>query len=242
MSCTGVHVFQERQRTQHASKASAYGTRNPLPAYRAAFYCFIHSKASPAQSRNQLAATPNRHHDAQEHYVRGAVRGTPAMLHACVQSLACAAPVLAHELIDIGAVYLGQPIKGQNVIKWRRIIDLPGGWHNIHRHTYATNAGGTCHQAACHKAAGNNQPAWPVPALDASTPGYELIRGGLGSPLLPGTLLRVHTSPKRYPACGTTDWPASLVHVDDDFVVVNKPSGLPCMRHVSNAREEVSPL
>ncbi|GLC36441.1 hypothetical protein PLESTB_000148300 [Pleodorina starrii] len=55
-----------------------------------------------------------------------------------------------------------------------------------------------------------------------------------------GHYVRVHPRPKRYPACYLTDWPSRVLHCDDEYVVVNKPAGLPCMRHESNAVEELA--
>ncbi|EFJ49113.1 hypothetical protein VOLCADRAFT_90418, partial [Volvox carteri f. nagariensis] len=55
-----------------------------------------------------------------------------------------------------------------------------------------------------------------------------------------GHYVRVHPRPKRYPACYCADWPRRVLHCDSDYVVVNKPAGLPCMRHESNALEELA--
>ncbi|KAG2433378.1 hypothetical protein HXX76_008439 [Chlamydomonas incerta] len=55
-----------------------------------------------------------------------------------------------------------------------------------------------------------------------------------------GHFVRVHPQPKRYPACYCKDWPSRVLHVDAEYVVVNKPPGLPCMRHESNAAEELA--
>jgi hypothetical protein len=55
-----------------------------------------------------------------------------------------------------------------------------------------------------------------------------------------GTRLRVHPYPRRYPACYATDWHAAVIHLDDDLLVLNKPVGLPCMPHESNAAEHVA--
>ncbi|PNW78059.1 hypothetical protein CHLRE_10g462600v5 [Chlamydomonas reinhardtii] len=55
-----------------------------------------------------------------------------------------------------------------------------------------------------------------------------------------GHYVRVHPAPKRYPACYCKDWPSRVLHCDDDLIVVNKPPGLPCMRHESNATEELA--
>ncbi|PNH10185.1 RNA pseudourine synthase 6, chloroplastic [Tetrabaena socialis] len=54
-----------------------------------------------------------------------------------------------------------------------------------------------------------------------------------------GHFVRVHPHPKRYPTC-YCDWASRVLFSDDDYIVVNKPAGLPCMRHESNAAEEVA--
>lgn len=58
-------------------------------------------------------------------------------------------------------------------------------------------------------------------------------------PRVAGELLRVHPHPKRFPACAATHWPSTLLHVDTDYVVLNKPAGVPCMSHESNALEHL---
>ncbi|GIM06677.1 hypothetical protein Vretimale_10952, partial [Volvox reticuliferus] len=55
-----------------------------------------------------------------------------------------------------------------------------------------------------------------------------------------GNYVRVHPRPKRYPACYCSDWPSRVLFCDEEYVVVNKPAGLPCMRHESNALEELA--
>ena len=50
-----------------------------------------------------------------------------------------------------------------------------------------------------------------------------------------GDLLRIHTEPVRFPACTGTCWHERVRFVDPRFVVVEKPAGLPCSPHVSNA-------
>ena len=32
--------------------------------------------------------------------------------------------------------------------------------------------------------------------------------------------------------------PAAVVHKDDDYLIISKPAGLPCMRHESNGRTQ----
>ena len=108
----------------------------------------------------------------------------------------------AADLLLLGAVFLGDEIKGQAVVKWRRVIDLAG----------ATAAGGG--DGAGGAAAAVLQ--WQVPA---------------------GKLVRIHPRPKRYPACCQPDWPRRLLAATDDFVAINKPAGVPSMRHESNGIE-----
>ncbi|GFR52634.1 hypothetical protein Agub_g15225, partial [Astrephomene gubernaculifera] len=55
-----------------------------------------------------------------------------------------------------------------------------------------------------------------------------------------GNYVRVHPRPKRYPACYCKDWPSRVLHCDEDYLLINKPAGLPCMRHESNAAEELA--
>ncbi|CAE7040697.1 unnamed protein product [Symbiodinium sp. CCMP2456] len=83
--------------------------------------------------------------------------------------------------------------------------------------------------------------------------GYRFER--LGSTLLPvqcdqrqlvqetmverGGELRVHTEPKRYRRCSAEgcDWADRLLYVSPEYVVVDKPAGVPCAPHVSNGRD-----
>jgi len=56
--------------------------------------------------------------------------------------------------------------------------------------------------------------------------------------LSPGEYIRVHIEPKRFPA-DAVDWPASVVQETDEFVVVNKPAGVPVHATVDNRLENV---
>ncbi|KAK2079529.1 hypothetical protein QBZ16_001923 [Prototheca wickerhamii] len=55
-----------------------------------------------------------------------------------------------------------------------------------------------------------------------------------------GSYLRVHRHPKRFPACGRADWARRVVAETPDFVVVNKPAGVPVPPTVDNLYECVA--
>jgi len=60
-----------------------------------------------------------------------------------------------------------------------------------------------------------------------------------------GGMLRVHTSPRHFPACthgGPANWAKRIILVHSDFVAVDKPPGVPCAPHVSNGREWLIPF
>ncbi len=54
-----------------------------------------------------------------------------------------------------------------------------------------------------------------------------------------GQWIRIHPHPRRYPAASTTDWASRVLHLDDEFCVVNKPAGIPVQSHESNSAETV---
>lgn len=47
--------------------------------------------------------------------------------------------------------------------------------------------------------------------------------------------LRVHTTPRLYPAADSTDWLGSIVHDSANFVILDKPRGVPTHAAVDNA-------
>ncbi len=53
-----------------------------------------------------------------------------------------------------------------------------------------------------------------------------------------GTYLRIHTDPRRY-SVNTIDWMKVIVFEDTDFIVINKPSGVPVHATVDNSVENV---
>lgn len=53
-----------------------------------------------------------------------------------------------------------------------------------------------------------------------------------------GAYLRVHVDPRRFPA-DQVDWMKTLFHEDSEFLIVNKPAGIPVHATVDNATENV---
>jgi len=56
--------------------------------------------------------------------------------------------------------------------------------------------------------------------------------------LSPGQYVRVHLQPRRYPVEGI-DWRAAIVHHEQEFVVMNKPAGIPVHATLDNRVENV---
>jgi RluA family pseudouridine synthase len=57
-------------------------------------------------------------------------------------------------------------------------------------------------------------------------------------PVSPGQYVRVHLQPRRFPV-DAADWRATIVHDGDEFVVVNKPAGIPVHATLDNRVENV---
>jgi 23S rRNA pseudouridine1911/1915/1917 synthase len=57
--------------------------------------------------------------------------------------------------------------------------------------------------------------------------------------LAPGQYVRVHLQPRRYPVAGI-DWQTTIVHHDENFIVVNKPAGIPVHATLDNRAENVA--
>jgi 23S rRNA-/tRNA-specific pseudouridylate synthase len=56
--------------------------------------------------------------------------------------------------------------------------------------------------------------------------------------VLPNSLVRIHRNPKRHPI-KNIDWKSLIVENNEDFVVINKPYGVPTHPTVDNSRENV---
>lgn len=55
----------------------------------------------------------------------------------------------------------------------------------------------------------------------------------------PGDLIRVHPYPRRYPAFLDIDWKSALIHDSKQYIVVNKPAGIPSNPTVDNNYENI---
>lgn len=66
----------------------------------------------------------------------------------------------------------------------------------------------------------------------------DRLRVGDDRQLAPGQYIRVHLNPKRFPIEGI-DWNSTIVHRGKDFLVVNKPAGIPVHANVDNQVENV---
>lgn len=64
----------------------------------------------------------------------------------------------------------------------------------------------------------------------------DKVRAFAEMPLPAGAYVRCHLEPKRFDVV-SIDWPSRIVHESDDFLVLNKPSGVPVHATVDNARE-----
>lgn len=50
-----------------------------------------------------------------------------------------------------------------------------------------------------------------------------------------GSYLRVHCDPRMFPISETTDWSKRIIHANDDYVVLDKPAGVPTVPTMDNA-------
>jgi len=66
----------------------------------------------------------------------------------------------------------------------------------------------------------------------------EGVRARFDGPVSRGQYLRVHLRPKRFPV-QHIDWRGAIVQQEDDFLVVNKPAGIPVHATVDNTIENV---
>ena len=152
--------------------------------------------------------------------IRAPARST-GRLQDVAAEVAGLSPSQAQELIQLGAVYYGDPeVPLDEKPRWRKAWGLTDQAldHPIQQVSACMHHGQSEQFLANHsrtlKAAYHNSPEQ-------------------------GQWLRVHPNPKRYPAARATDWPSRVLHLDDDVCVVDKPAGIPVQCHESNACETV---
>jgi hypothetical protein len=78
-----------------------------------------------------------------------------------------------------------------------------------------------------------------VSVRDTTSQKIEWRKLCVDAALLPQQQLRIYHSPQRFPAAHV-DWSERLLLLEEDYLIVNKPSNLPCMAHPSNAEEHLT--
>ena len=59
------------------------------------------------------------------------------------------------------------------------------------------------------------------------------------SPSAPLTYIRIHVNPKRYPEATMIPWNDRIIYQDDELIVIDKPSAVPCSGGIDNLIENV---
>ena len=59
------------------------------------------------------------------------------------------------------------------------------------------------------------------------------------SPIAPQTYIRIHVNPKRYPEATMIPWNDRIIYQDDELIVIDKPSAVPCSGGIDNLIENV---
>lgn len=58
-------------------------------------------------------------------------------------------------------------------------------------------------------------------------------------PVFKGEYIRCHLRPKLFPLADSIDWKSTIIEETEDFILINKPSGLPSNPTLDNARQNV---
>lgn len=83
----------------------------------------------------------------------------------------------------------------------------------------------------CQQALGStSEPPTAPPSAPCCAPRAAVPRSLPSAPAVPCRAVLLWAARRRRAA----------LHIDDEYVVVNKPAGLPCMRHESNGVEELA--
>ena len=128
----------------------------------------------------------------------------------------------ARELVRFGAVYIGEVVESgwKNTAKKQRLGESGRGGD-------AGRGAGVSTAAAAKMA---SKAAQQAPFRGTSFEHMRLRRlGALEAEAYPpaGSYLRVHCDPRTFPVARSTDWTERIVAATDDYVVVDKPAGVP---------------
>lgn len=138
----------------------------------------------------------------------------------------------ARELVRFGAVYIGEVVQSswKNTAKKQR--------HGEGGRGGDASRGARVSTAAAAKMA--TKAAQQAPFRGTSFEHMRLRRlGAWESEAYPpaGSYLRVHCDPRTFSLAQSTDWAERIVAATDDYVVVDKPAGVPSVPTIDNAVE-----
>lgn len=148
----------------------------------------------------------------------------------------------AIELVRSGAVYIGEEVAnggGRMKSSTKKVAFTP----NRHPRDGDESVGAVRKGAAMsesQKRKINSKSAEEPPFVGTSFVHMRLRRLDGSEALSPptsGTYLRVHCDPQTFPSARATDWKERLVAVTEDYVVVDKPAGVPSVPTIDNAVE-----
>ena len=138
----------------------------------------------------------------------------------------------ARELVRFGAVYIGEVVESG----WK--ITAKKQRHGESGRGSGDTGRGPVSTAAAAKLASKG--AQQTPFRGTSFEHMKLRRlGAWEAESYPptGAYLRVHCDPRTFPVARSTDWAECIIAATDDYVVVDKPAGVPSVPTIDNAVE-----
>ncbi len=135
--------------------------------------------------------------------------------------------------LQLGAVYVGTRQKGIEHIAWTRSTQLRSPVTSVcveQQQFIRVHTNPKRYTTAC------NETIWPQVCQRFAQCSACATRLGTVFSLLLATLPASHPLPQVCFCHGLQ----RVVHLDDDYLVLSKPADLPCMRHESNAAEELA--
>lgn len=142
----------------------------------------------------------------------------------------------AIELVRFGAVYIGEQVPRGWKQKGKRDAGAFDGRGN--ERARATPGAAPGSQAQRRKIAAKAADQAPFQGTSFEHVRLRRLDGSEASRFLPvGSYLRVHCDPRTFPIAQATDWGDRVVDVTDDYVVIDKPAGVPTVPTIDNAVE-----